>query len=217
MTAQSGQMLATRIVAVRHGETAWNVENRIQGQLDVGLNARGRWQAEWLALALSDEGIDAIYSSDLSRAVDTARELGRVCNLPVDLDASLRERSFGVFEGLTWAEIEARFPMDSARWRARDPDFAPKGGESLSVFYDRAVAGVGAIARRHVGGCVAVVAYGGVIDSLHRAAMRTDLRTRRSWSLANATVNRLLFADEGFTVVAWGDDSHLLISASAPP
>lgn len=133
-TAAHGEPHATRIVAVRHGETAWNVETRIQGQLDIGLNDMGRWQAMRLAEVLVDEGLSAIYSSDLKRAADTAAAIGQACRLPVTLDAGLRERSFGAFEGRTWTEIETHWPADSARWRARDLEFAPQGGESIPMF-----------------------------------------------------------------------------------
>lgn len=100
----------TRLLLLRHGETAWNAETRIQGQLDIALNERGLWQAERLAQALAGEDLAAVYSSDLLRAHATAAALARHHGLPVLADAALRERGFGRFEGLTYAEIEARFP-----------------------------------------------------------------------------------------------------------
>ena len=93
---------ATRIIAIRHGETDWNVATRIQGQLDIGLNATGRWQAARLTQALADEHIDAIYSSDLARARETAEAIARDRGATVATNAGLRERAFGDFEGLNW-------------------------------------------------------------------------------------------------------------------
>ena len=109
--------VATRIVAVRHGETAWNVDTRLQGHQDIALNATGRWQAECVARALADEGIVAIYTSDLQRAFDTAQAISRVIGVPVVSDRRLRERAFGGFETLTHADIESRWPEPARRWR----------------------------------------------------------------------------------------------------
>ncbi len=211
------QSRTTRIVAVRHGETAWNVDARIQGQLDVGLNDKGRWQAARLAEALVGEGLSTLYSSDLMRAADTAVEIGRACGLAVALEPGLRERCFGVFEGRTWAEIETFWPADSARWRARDLDFVPSGGESLAAFSARVSATCHRLASIHPGECIAWVAHGGVMDCLYRAATHVGLAAPRSWMLANATVNRLLFTGEGFTLVGWGDASHLDDSIAPAP
>ena len=108
---------ATRILAIRHGETLWNVDSRIQGHLDIGLNDTGRWQAERLGLALKEEPIAAIYASDLSRAHDTALAVSRHTGVPVQAEPGLRERSFGEFEGRTFAEIEKELPEQAQRWR----------------------------------------------------------------------------------------------------
>ncbi len=199
----------TRVVAVRHGETAWNVETRFQGHLDIPLNATGRWQVARLAAALVDEGIAAIYASDLSRALQTAQALGEALSLPVVTEPRLRERSFGVFQALTWAEVEARWPAEARRWTQRDPDFAPEGGESLAAMSARCVGAVTALARAHAGQTIAVITHGGVLDCLYRAATHVDLQTRRTWALGNASINRLLYTGEGWTLVGWSDTRHL--------
>lgn len=200
---------ATRVIAVRHGETAWNAELRIQGHTDIALNARGRWQAAQLARALAHEAVHAVYSSDLSRARDTALAYAAGVGLAVHDEPGLRERGFGHFEGLTFAEIESRWPGDAARWRRREPGFAPGDGESLHDFHHRCVGACAALAARHRGQTILVVAHGGVLDCLYRAATRTAVDAPRSWQLGNATVNRLLHSDEGFTLVGWNDDQHL--------
>ncbi|WP_394791336.1 histidine phosphatase family protein [Rhodoferax sp.] len=202
-------MDATRIIAIRHGETAWNVDSRIQGQLDIPLNDTGRWQAGKLAQALAGEAISTVYSSDLLRALETAQTLAGALDLPVHTDAGLRERSFGVFQGHTFAEIEATLPEQAMRWRKRDPEFAPEGGECLNDFRDRVVACVSALAARHPGELIAVVAHGGVMDVLYRAATHQGLQAPRSWELGNAALNRLLWTPEGFTLVGWADSNHL--------
>ena len=205
---------ATRIVAIRHGETDWNAATRIQGQLDIGLNELGRWQAQRLADALADAALDAVYASDLARARDTAQPLARRAGLTVHTDPGLRERGFGVFEGLTFDEIEQRFPDGARRWRQRDASFGPDGGETLNGFYARAVATVTALAARHRGQHIAVVAHGGVLDALYRAATRVALDAPRTWQVGNASINRLLASDAGLTLVGWADSLHL--DAAAP-
>lgn len=202
-------MESTLILAIRHGETAWNREGRLQGHLDLPLNALGERQARRLGEAMAEQPLDAIYASDLDRAHVTARHLAAPHGLPVTLDARLRERGFGAYEGRLWAEIEAEAPEAALRWRRRDPDFAPPGGESLTVFSARCIAAVTELAVAHPGQTIAVVAHGGVMDCLYRAATRLDLQAPRSWVLGNASVNRLLFSPQGFTLVGWNDDQHL--------
>lgn len=199
----------TRIVAVRHGETAWNVATRIQGQLDIGLNETGREQARRVARALAGEGLSAVYASDLARATDTARAVAARAGVPLHVDRGLRERAFGAFEGLTWAEIEQQHAEASQRWRRRDPDFGPPGGEALRDFVERAVAAIAAIAERHRGQHIAIVSHGGVLDALYRAAARIPIDAPRTWQLGNASINRVLHGDGGFTLVGWNDAGHL--------
>ncbi|BEP63446.1 histidine phosphatase family protein [Variovorax sp. V213] len=199
----------TRLIAVRHGETAWNVDTRIQGQLDVGLNATGLWQARRVGQALAEEDIGAIYASDLSRAWQTAQEIARPHGLTVHPEPGLRERAFGRFEGMSFAEIEATLPDQARRWRERDPEFEPEGGESLLAFRERVTGIASKLAARHPGQLVALVAHGGVMDVLYRAATRQELQAPRTWQLGNAAINRMLWTPEGFSLVGWSDTAHL--------
>jgi probable phosphoglycerate mutase len=200
---------ATRVLAIRHGETDWNVDGRIQGQLDIPLNATGQWQVHRLALAVADEGIDAVYSSDLLRAYETAQSVARGAGQPIVTDVGLRERGFGVFEGLSFTEISARWPEQAERWRRRDADFGAEGGETLRDFSARSIAAVERLAAQHPGQTIAVVSHGGVMDCLYRAAARVALDAPRSWQLGNAAINRLLYTPQGFTLIGWSDTSHL--------
>jgi probable phosphoglycerate mutase len=200
---------ATRVLAIRHGETDWNVEFRLQGQRDVPLNARGQWQAERLTQALRDERLGAVYSSDLSRAMQTAEGLARGAGLAVLAEPGLRERAFGEFEGCTYDEIHQRWPDGAERWRARDEAFGPTGGESLRDFYERVVATARRLAARHPGEAIAWVTHGGVLDGLYRVASGIGLASPRTWRLGNAAINRLLCSEERITVVGWNDDTHL--------
>jgi 2,3-bisphosphoglycerate-dependent phosphoglycerate mutase len=202
-------MNITRITAIRHGETAWNVDTRIQGQLDIGLNAKGRWQAERAGAALAGDDIDAVYSSDLWRAYDTALSVAKPHGMTVQTDEALRERGFGEFEGKTFAEIEISMPEKSMLWRKRAPDFSPDGGESLLVFRERVTQYIQALAASNVGKHIVVVSHGGVMDVLYRAATGLDLQAARTWDLHNAAINRLLWNGAHLSLVGWADTSHI--------
>ena len=202
-------METTRIIAIRHGETAWNVDTRIQGQTDIGLNDKGHWQARQAAAALAREPIAAIYTSDLSRAHDTARAIAQVQGLTPQTERGLRERAFGIFEKRTWAEIESLWPDDARQWRERVPEWAPAEGESLLALRERIQHLTHALAARHVGEQIVFVAHGGVMDILYRLATLQALQAPRTWTLGNANINRLLWSPQGLSLVGWGDARHL--------
>jgi len=204
-------MQVTRILAIRHGETAWNVDTRIQGHLDIPLNPHGLQQARWLAQALAErDEVHAVYASDLARAHVTAHTIAEAVGREVQTHAGLRERCFGAFQGRTFAEIEAELPEHAQHWRQRTPDWSPPGaGESLIALRERVLATVHALAARHTGEQIVLVAHGGVMDVLYRAATRLDLQAPRTWLLPNTAVNRLLWNPEGLSLVGWADTSHL--------
>lgn len=206
---------AVRIIAIRHGETAWNALGRIQGHTDIGLNDNGHAQAQQVAQALGGEALDAIYSSDLQRAWQTAQAIAAVTAAPLHAEPGLRERCFGSFEGSSFAQIAQQQPQAAELWRKRDPQFAPPaGGESLLQLQERIAAAVQRVAAAHIGGHIALVAHGGVLDMLYRLATRQHLQAPRTWQLPNAAINRLLWTPEsGLTLVGWGDVQHLSSAA----
>lgn len=204
-------MQATRLIAIRHGETAWNVDTRIQGHLDIPLNDTGLWQARQVGQALAHEPVAAIYSSDLLRAWATAEAVAQATGAPLTPERGLRERCFGDFQGRTFQQIEDESPEQALRWRKRDPDFVPEGGgESLSMLRERIERTVHVIAARHPGQQIVLVAHGGVMDVLYRLATRLHLQAPRTWQLTNAAINRLLWThSSGLTLVGWADTQHL--------
>jgi 2,3-bisphosphoglycerate-dependent phosphoglycerate mutase len=201
----------TRILAIRHGETAWNVDTRLQGHLDIPLNDVGLRQAQHLAQALAQrDPIDAIYASDLSRGPHHGPSHCTGSGLNVKTHVGLRERHFGAFQGRTFAEVEVELPEHAWHWRKRTPDWVPpEGGESLHTLHERIVNTVNEVAARHQGQQIVMVAHGGVLDILYRAATRLDLQAPRTWALTNTAVNRLLWSPQGLSLVGWGDTSHL--------
>jgi alpha-ribazole phosphatase len=150
----------TRLYLVRHGQTDWNVERRWQGHADVPLNEVGLAQAEKVAGELAREGLQAIYCSDLQRARQTARMLAAHTDLPVILDARLREIHQGEWQGLLVSEIEARYGEAFQRRRNDPNNVAPPGGETVEQVRQRVVKAFEDIIARHPRERVAVVSHG---------------------------------------------------------
>jgi len=197
------------ILLVRHGETEWNSQRRIQGQLDVPLNATGREQARSLAARLAGVAIDAVYASDLARARQTAEPVAEALGLPLRLDERLRERHFGGLQGRYYEELQRDAPQVHERMRARDLDFDLDGGETLPRFHERVCDALSDLAARHPRGRIVVVSHGGVLDCVYRMAGTMPLDAPRTWSLFNASLNTLAWAEGACRVVAWGDVAHL--------
>lgn len=203
----------TRVVLIRHGETAWNAERRLQGHLDIALNAEGVRQARALAAALANEHFDVLVSSDLARAAQTAKAVADVLDLPLYIDGRLRERCYGGFEGLLYAEIADRFPNEFAAWQGRDIDATlPPGenrGETFRQFYDRVVPAILGWANDNPGKSLALVAHGGVLECAYRAALGLPLDTPRDFKVHNASINRFIVRDSKLELESWGEVAHL--------
>lgn len=150
-----------RILLARHGETAWNALGRLQGHTDIPLNDTGKAQARALGIALSDEGLSEVWTSDLSRARETGELVAGELGLAAPrIDAALRERQFGVFEGLTRQECETKHPEAWRAWLAQTG--TPPGGEAREVAAARLGAALATIAATD-GGPVLVISHGGVM------------------------------------------------------
>lgn len=208
----------TELVLIRHGQTAWNAEKRLQGHLDIPLNAVGVQQAELLALALQAEPPDVVISSDLQRACATARPLAQVAAVEPIIDTALRERCFGAFEGLRYDEIGRHFPDAYLAWQTRDVDARFPAGvhrstmhiaETLREFSQRAVASVLGHLQRHRGKKIAIVTHGGVLDCVYRFSTGMALEHKRDFEIANASVNRFRWEHDTLTLLQWGDVDHL--------
>ncbi|MDR5778428.1 histidine phosphatase family protein [Caballeronia sp. LZ065] len=203
--------MTTQVLFIRHGETDWNRLKRIQGHVDIPLSAHGVQQAEQLGARLAREArLDAVYSSDLQRARQTAQPFADALGLEMRLSEGLRERFFGAFQAHDSDEINEKFPAEYVEWQTRDPGFSPPGdGESQRVFYHRVVHAMEPIVAAHEGGRIAVVAHGGVLDCIYRFAMKLPLQEPRNWPLLNCSINIVDYGVDGATVVSWGDVAHL--------
>lgn len=204
------------LILVRHGVTGWNREHRFQGGIDIPLADDGHEQARRAAQRLATEAprrappIRALYSSPLSRAMQTAEPIARALDLAIGHDEGVHERRYGAFEGLTHVELQRDMADDFARWRAREPDFVlPGGGESLRGFHQRVDEALRRIAARHAGEAVVIVTHGGVLDCAYRIATDFPLSEPRKHELLNASLNTLRWDGERFTLLGWGDVAHL--------
>lgn len=204
----------TEIWLVRHGETPWNVERRVQGWEDIGLNETGIEQAHSLArhiknLSMNGTHLDAIYSSDLKRAHHTASIVAEAIGLPLGVEPGIRERHFGVLQGLIFHEMDQHEPEATKVWRSRDPEAELPKGESLGVFHRRVIGALNTLADKHAGERVMVVSHGGAMDIIWRHASQVGLQATREAPLLNASLNRLSISPERWEILSWGDVSHL--------
>jgi len=167
----------TTFLLARHGETDWNRARRWQGHADRPLTARGRTQAADLAARLADIPLDAVYSSDLRRARETAEPVATTHGLELIQLPELREVDVGSWQGLTRDEAEARFPAGFRRWREGGTGW--DDGEGYGEMSARVLAAVARIADEHAGGRVLVVTHGGPIRAIHGAALGMDVEAYR--------------------------------------
>jgi probable phosphoglycerate mutase len=208
-------MPITRLCLVRHGETEWNAEGRVQGQTDIPLSTLGLAQARAAAEVLAQHDFSAIYASDLMRVRQTAEPSAHKLALPLQLDPGLRERHYGIFERLLYTEVRARFPEHYARFQRKDLDYDFETGESLRTFNERALATVRAIAERHAGEQVLVFTHGGVLEMVYRHARAVGLSSARDFGIPNCGVNWVEISARGWDVQCWADVGHLAVNEGA--
>lgn len=202
----------TRIIVVRHGETEWNVEGRLQGSQDSALTHRGRTQSERLGRALKKLKISAAYSSDLGRAQETARialAWASKTNVRFEVDPRLREISYGKIEGLTWREVEELHPTIHRSMEERRQDFAPPGGETRGQLVERITATLKELGHRHRSETIFVVTHGGALSAFLRHVLGIPAAERRFVRAENCALNRFDLRGEHFRLITWGERSHL--------
>ena len=200
----------TRICFVRHGETDWNIEQRMQGHIDLALNANGEAQAVAAGRYFASLQASALYSSDLLRARQTAQAVSDALHLPIILLPALRERHFGRCEGMTFDEIAAKYGEDARAIEHRDPDYVtPKGGESIRQHQARILDCVGGLVSAHPGQTIVVVTHGGVLDVIYRRVHGLPPETPRTYPIPNTGINWVSIDGEQWSIEHWGDTEHL--------
>jgi probable phosphoglycerate mutase len=208
-------MSNTRICFVRHGETNWNAERRMQGHIDIPLNANGISQAERLANALIrvKHSFDVIYSSDLERALHTANAVASALSLDVQITPRLRERNVGKLQGLLLAEAPVLLPEIWQRHIARELDHDLGGGESIRTFHQRMQDILELFLNEHRGQSVLAVSHGGSLDMIYRIVTQQALDAERVAVVPNTSLNWFTHDGSTWSVECWADTSHLSESA----
>lgn len=217
-----GSLEGTEIILVRHGQTEWNLQGRIQGSGDSPLTEQGIRAAKHLAnrLATTGERPTVIYASPIGRAWNTANLLAEALQpISVHKEELMRERSFGCLEGLTSAEQRERFPESWQRNSTRDETYAPPDGESRLEVRERAMAGLLAIAKRHRQQRILVVTHSGLLATLMNAVLNQRPNPNpkiRSLALPNTAINLICWSGEGWQLVSWGDVGEFAPQAPSP-
>lgn len=205
------------MLLVRHGQSTWNREHRIQGQLDPPLSEEGRRQAASLARRLAGRHLAGFYASDLKRAWETAQAVGSANGIEPEPAPGLREIFLGDWEGLRTQELAERFPDAWARW-TEEPnwDLVP-GGEGAALFETRVIAAVEAILDRHSHGDVLAVTHGGVIQvALHRVVGRPS-HGLFPFKIQNASISVIERRDGRMVIAGVNDTSHLELGHAFDP
>jgi len=208
-------MQRTQLIIVRHGQTEWNIAGIRQGHLDSALTSKGLAQAKALAQRLARERFSALYSSDLGRAVQTAREIATVTGHAISVDARLRERHLGIFQGLNADEITAKYPEERRQFRTQGPDYVIPGGESMRQQVERNVTYLNELARKHRGEQIVIVTHGGVVSGFFRHTLDIPLDAPRRFEFVNAGLNVFAREEEMWLLLTWGDVSHLAPGAAS--
>lgn len=202
-------MPTTRIFLIRHGETEWNRDARIQGHRDIPLNEIGRQQARLLVGRLGGQGIQAVYASDLSRALDTARIALEGLGLEIRATSDLREASFGAWEGMGWNQVETEFPEEVARYRREFGTYAPPGGESLAQVRERAVRAFDRISAENPGATLSIFSHGGPCRAILSKILGMEVRGSRRLGMSNASVHIVEREGKESRVTLLNDTGHL--------
>ena len=202
--------MATEITIVRHGETVWNEQQRIQGQQNSRLTENGLLQAELVADALAKREFDALISSDLERAAQTARIINLRLFLPIEYNQNLRERSFGVLEGMTFAEIKQQYPDDYALFIERNPEYVIPQGESYNQLFARVTSEIEDIAREYYNGKVLIVAHGLVLEMMMYKTFSIALDKTRVFSINNSSISTFYIDGDNWFLKEWGVIEHLV-------
>jgi 2,3-bisphosphoglycerate-dependent phosphoglycerate mutase len=209
-------MSTTKLCLIRHGETTWNAERRLQGHTDIPLNTKGIQQARQMAQAIKNTKLsfDALYTSDLKRAADTANAIVELFGVEARVDSALRERHFGALQGLTIQDAPLLQPAIWQAHIARDLEHELAGGESIEQFAIRVQTVLDKIQEQHSGQTILLVSHGGTLDMVYRIASKQALSAERVASVPNASFNWISHQKGvGWSVEKWADTRHLEGSA----
>ena len=202
--------MATEITIIRHGETIWNAQQRIQGHRNSKLSENGIRQAGLVAKALVKREFDVLISSDLERAAETAGIINKLLQLPLEYNKNMRERSFGIVEGMTLAEMKEKFPREYRSYKEREPGFKFSGGESIEQLFNRVTSEIEAIARKFENKKVLIVSHGLVLETMMYKTFNIKLNSPRVFSINNSSISSFYIDRDNWFLKEWGVIEHLV-------
>ncbi len=202
--------MATEITIIRHGETIWNAQQRIQGHRNSKLSENGIRQAGLVAKALVKRDFDVLISSDLERAAETAGIINKLLQLPLEYNKNMRERSFGIVEGMTLAEMKEKFPREYRSYKEREPGFKFSGGESIEQLFNRVTSEIEAIARKFENKKVLIVSHGLVLETMMYKTFNIKLNSPRVFSINNSSISSFYIDRDNWFLKEWGVIEHLV-------
>ena len=202
--------MATEITVIRHGETVWNTEKRIQGQLNSELTENGILQAELVAGALKKRSFDVLITSDLGRTAHTARIINNELQLPFQLNSNLRERNFGILQGKKYLEIERHLGADYHFFKQREPDYEVPEGESIGQLYRRVTSEIENLSNKYKDQNVLIVAHGLVLEMIMYKTFSVPLNNSRVFSINNSSISSFYIDNDNWFLKEWGVIEHLV-------
>lgn len=200
--------MSTKVCIIRHGETDWNKEGRIQGHIDIPLNETGHAQALAMASNASHFSFFAVYSSNLARAMETARALAQRENLEIQILPDLRERHYGIFQGVLKSEAPELYPEAYALYQTRDVHYNFENGESLITFEQRVTGVFDWLVKHHSNQQIAVVCHAGLLDIMYRHATSRSLESERDFDIPNSALNWFHHDGNRWHLDHWDDHHH---------
>ncbi len=198
-----------KLIIVRHGETEWNTQKRVTGQLDSPLTPKGIQQANAIANRLCHLKFTSCYSSDLGRAVQTANIIAKICGKKVIFDSELREWNMGIFQGLTVAEMQEKFPEEQKEYETNNDNYIIPKGESLRQCRDRGSRVFNKIAEQHLDETIVVVTHGCLLMSFFEVVLNLPPGNCWRFKLDNANFCSFEYVNGRWSLVVWNDVSHL--------
>ena len=199
--------MPTTLTLIRHGETTWNADKRLQGHEDIPLNETGREQARLVAEALAHRQFTCVMSSDLNRAYATAQAIAP--DMPIQRDERLREQHLGMLQGLTAQEAALHYNAVFNCYRSYDPNYIIPGGESRCQLQRRVESALYDWVNCHKGGDLLMVTHGGVLGAIFRHVVGVDLAMPRHFSIINAAINTISYDNGHWQLLSWADTNHL--------
>lgn len=197
------------LLIVRHGETEWNAEGRIQGHTDIGLSEKGAEQARSLGQRLADRQIDVAYSSDLKRTSETAKLALGGRDITLNETPRLREYNKGIFEGMTLSEIQEKFPAEYPKYLEKDLSYAPEGGETTRDVSTRMASIFSEIKANHLDETVLVVSHGGVLRAAMVSLLGMPLEGNWSFVFGNCGLTMVDTYTDNAVLQLFNDTSHI--------